>query len=907
MARKASTKGKKIRGKVAAGGKSTGSNTSFFKSFNMDQVSKWVERVTLVLMLTTVALLLFVGPFYRGLFFTRELLFAQAVIFGLLIFWGCFRHFRKDDRLIGNPLDLCLAVLLLAYAVSFFVAVNKREALEELLKIAAYIVIYLVVADICRHWFAKVRNINQDQEDTGGRPEAPPGVNLMLHLTMAAAMVVTIASLGVASGNWDFIGAYAGNRIASPMGYANTAAAYLMAAYFLTLGLAPLAAKWLKVLYIAPATLMLMTTILTFSRGAWLLLLPLALLLVLAAAPGEKLRSFFYLLVTFVVAIPAALMVDPIFRSTEPGRAWLVIITAVIVAMIMGALVELYLGQSRKLRFVMAGAGVVVAVTVIIIIVVIPVLAPLHLERSAEEPAQVQSIEQVIENIEAGETYKLLLEVNAEQDLLPGAEQPEYVWGISVLGGVPGYRNVTLIDHQGGVTDGWEEKTFIFQTSEEMTRLEVHFYNQYPGTSAAARSVILSTGEQEQTLRFTLNRILPQRFYDRIFSFNLNQNVDRRFDYFRDALKIIRDYPILGTGGGGWAALYQGYQEQAYFSKEVHNHYLQVWIEAGIFGFLAFLGIWISFAVIFIRNCIKAKASPRVWQLWTASFMPVAALGAHSVIDWNFSMAAVGIFLFALLGTGRSMDNIHWFQRLQKKNSDSGSSGLLVGITGVVVGLFLLVYTLILNSGYYCTWRSQVFIEQGNLKQAVIEMEKAVRRDPLRAENYHNLNVIYNEQARISQMPGDMQTIISLAQRAYELEPLNPRYIYRYGELFLTYVDVEMGLGYIDQMINLRPFAVTTYLQSGWARLRLAEYYMSEGNPREAESYLTEILDIEIVMQERYGDNYPLAYVLGRTHYLLQDFKKAEQYFEIVQDGDTYYEEAQQNLLQIRGEDGTMN
>ena len=75
----------------------------------------------------------------------------------------------------------------------------------------------------------------------------------------------------------------------------------------------------------------------------------------------------------------------------------------------------------------------------------------------------------------------------------------------------------------------------------------------------------------------------------------------------------------------------------------------------------------------------------------------------------------------------------------------------------------------------------------------------------------------------------------------------------------------------------------------------------------EAESYLAEILDIEAVMQERYGDTYPLAYVFGRTYYLLRDFRRAEQYFEIVQDGDTYYEEAQQHLIQIRGEDGTMD
>jgi hypothetical protein len=266
-------------------------------------------KMLLLVLLGGLTLLLLIGPFYRGLFFTEDLLYAQAAIFALFILWGVYRILTREKELLKSPLDLCLILLFLAYVISYFVAVHKRVALEEILKIASYLAVYLVAIEVC-HNIKFGKRAEDRKEKTDDQPEQlPPGLGLMLHILMAVATIITFASLGVAAGHWDFIGAYhdAGLRIASPMGYANTAAAYFMAAYLLTVALAPLAHKWwLRTLYLAPATLIFTATILTFSRGAWLLLAPLMILLILAAAPGQRLRSFLYLVATAVPALPAA-------------------------------------------------------------------------------------------------------------------------------------------------------------------------------------------------------------------------------------------------------------------------------------------------------------------------------------------------------------------------------------------------------------------------------------------------------------------------------------------------------------------------------------------------------------------------------------------------------------------------
>jgi len=911
MSPKASDKGKKK--KQSKQKNATSKKGKLVSTEKLQSINYWLEKIIPFVLLASLAVLLFIGPFQRGLFFPRELLIAKTLIFGLLIVWGYFRLIKKDSRIIETPLDICLLVLLLAYCISFFSAVHTRDALEEVLKVAAYVVVYLMALDICRYMsippFKAKQEEGQNPSSLGGNitkdgittESIPPGITLLLHLVLAAAVVVTIASLGVPAGHWEFPGAYASARIASPMGYANTAAAYFMAAYFLALGLAPLAKKYWNTLYLGPAALMLFAIILTFSRGAWLMLVPLSLLLIIIAAPGERLRSLLYLMATALAAVPTALMADPIYRSDTPEQAWLLVAVALVVSVVLGLLAELYLGQSRKVRIGVAGGAGAAVFTALFIIFIMPALGPVELERDLEEEAESQTVEQVLRGTRPDQEYSISLEVNAEINSRV-EEEPDYAWRLRVLGGLPGYRDEEIYDYRGSATDGWEEKEFSFNTKEEMDRLDIRIYNRYPGTSVTVRNVTLYTEEDSRSLRFALNRMLPDRFYDRLYSYSIDRNLNARVEFMEDAVQIIGDYPVLGTGGGGWNALYRSYQERPYNTTEVHNHFLQVWIEAGLIGFLAFLGIWISAVVAFIRNCVKIKVSSRVWQFWTASFLPIAALGAHSVIDWNFSMAAVGIFLFVLLGANRSLDRAAWFRKEKKNRKATNSSGKITGIGGMVIGLALFIFSIMLLDGLYSTWRSQELVERNNLKQAKAEMRDAINSDPFRTDNYYNLSVLIEDRARSAGVQADMEEVISLARQAYELEPYNPRYVSHYGNLLLHNVDVNDGLEMLDRVIYLRPHSESSYRQAISARLQLADFYLGEGERAEAERHLEEIREIEAKAEEYLEDVRPLAFQLGQAYFLLRDYSAAEEYFKAIGEDDDFYEEAQKHLEIIEDE-----
>lgn len=80
-----------------------------------------------------------------------------------------------------------------------------------------------------------------------------------------------------------------------------------------------------------------------------------------------------------------------------------------------------------------------------------------------------------------------------------------------------------------------------------------------------------------------VRELLPETLQKRVESINLQQtSVLERGTFYRDAMKVVRDYPLFGAGGGAWAALYEKYQNNPYTSRQAHNYFLQSLAEVGI-------------------------------------------------------------------------------------------------------------------------------------------------------------------------------------------------------------------------------------------------------------------------------------------------------------------------------------
>ena len=735
-------------------------------------------------------------------------------------------------------------------------------------------------------------------------------MSFILHILLAAGTAVALGGLGTAAGTWELHGAYVGGRIHTSLQYPNTAAAYLTAVYFIALGLVTRVKRWyLRPVYLAPAVVIFITFIFTYSRGAWLLMPLLAVLFVLVVGRGERLRLVFYLSLSGLVTLLLVSRLDSALRGDNPALVWKYVFLAVLLILAGGLLAELFLSLRCKLQAAVAGV-VALVIVVVGLQVVLPALGrPLHLARKPDEPPGHQYLEQRVGKISPGEKYMLALEVAATQEA-PGGDEaekkaPEYAWRLLILAYDREEERTTLLDHREGPTQGWEQREFELQPGEHTRRMEVRLYNYYPGTAVSARNVSLRDSRGERLLTFALNRMLPDRIYSRMFAISAgDKSVEGRLTFYRDALKIIRDYPLLGAGGGGWEALYFGYQEQRYHTTEVHNHFLQVWVEAGTPGFLAFVGIWVFFILSFWRRCFgRGGASTAEKHYWSTVCVPAVALGVHSAIDFNLSLGAVSIFLFALLGAGRSLD---WDEGegfvaslasgWRRKASSLSGLPSAVSAVGILAGIFMLTLSVSLWNGYRYGVEAEQRAGENRLPEAVELYDKAISYDPYQASYYAALGRIYenlaNTEGNSDLAPRLQEMALDLTRRAQELEPFNPRYSLEYGAMLLRSGSIDAGLHCLERVIELSPQNPVFFVQVARGRLAAAEHYLALEDASQAGEQLREVLRLEERMSKLQGSAAPLNFYLGKAAYLLEDYARAASYLAEVGEKDENYEES---------------
>ncbi|MEK4004602.1 O-antigen ligase family protein [Paenibacillus sp. FSL H3-0333] len=143
--------------------------------------------------------------------------------------------------------------------------------------------------------------------------------------------------------------------------------------------------------------------------------------------------------------------------------------------------------------------------------------------------------------------------------------------------------------------------------------------------------------------------ILPENIGTRLENINFRQHsVLERFTFYEDAMKVVKDYPVLGAGGGGWATLYEHYQNNPYLSRQVHNFFLQYLIEVGIVGFLVFMGFILFIFYKFSRQYLRRETD----DYSNGFFYLIIALSilVHSLLDFNLSFAFMGMLVFLALG-----------------------------------------------------------------------------------------------------------------------------------------------------------------------------------------------------------------------------------------------------------------
>ena len=121
---------------------------------------------------------------------------------------------------------------------------------------------------------------------------------------------------------------------------------------------------------------------------------------------------------------------------------------------------------------------------------------------------------------------------------------------------------------------------------------------------------------------------------------------------WQTTLKLIKRFPLTGTGLGTYELAYPPYKPQklgATIMDHAHNDYLEFLSEAGLIGFIPWLAFFLLFLISSVRALLKRR-NPYSIFLGASGLAAIMALLVHSLADFNLQIPANAMLLFLLMG-----------------------------------------------------------------------------------------------------------------------------------------------------------------------------------------------------------------------------------------------------------------
>lgn len=398
------------------------------------------------------------------------------------------------------------------------------------------------------------------------------------------------------------------------------------------------------------------------------------------------------------------------------------------------------------------------------------------------------------------------------------------------------------------------------------------------------------------------------------------ENFRNRLEFSRDALRIVRDYPLVGVGGGGWNALYHKYQSSLYWTTETHNHFFQTWVEAGTIGFLALLSLWAGFTALTVRYLRRREGGGLRISI-AGAFTGMLALGLHSAFDFDLSLPALSFLLFALFGAVRgaaagaleapfeekaaaaaggpaggdgtaptgSGSGLKGLLRRLQRLSPQGTAGPPWLIGAAVVGLAAGLALIIPARNFYAAGTVGAVGARALLNKDLETAERcyaeAHRLDPFTASYAADLAQIYAAQSLAGDDAIKHYRAIDLARKAARAEPYNARVRAVLVNVYLQLGEPLLAAREAEGLLEANPMLASSYELVVAARLEAARYYLRYGKGDLARPLLRPVDDLVEEMENKGIEVTPrfrlyqgaLAAVAGRQEEALAHLEEAAQ------------------------------
>lgn len=177
--------------------------------------------------------------------------------------------------------------------------------------------------------------------------------------------------------------------------------------------------------------------------------------------------------------------------------------------------------------------------------------------------------------------------------------------------------------------------------------------------------------------------LLPGFIANRLQGLRANENAIQRGAFFRDGMKIFRDYPVLGAGLGSFESLLFGYQEFYYETKYVHNHYIQVLLDSGIIGLVLYLSLLLLTVAALWRGRKEDAPYRSLHPALCAAFVMVIL---HSSMEVVMSTSLYLPFACTVLG----LSTVCYAPVFDRKGADKAAAAI-PGLTALVYAVLIVL------------------------------------------------------------------------------------------------------------------------------------------------------------------------------------------------------------------------
>ncbi|NLY46415.1 MAG: hypothetical protein GX053_10595 [Tissierella sp.] len=763
------------------------------------------------IMLYFLFLLLIILPqYFKGGYFESAYLPFILGISILMIFNVWNRYKGIKESLVKDETDLLLLGLVLIYSLTFFYGINKRGSIIEFIKNTSYLSVFFIARDL--HKDNSIRNKTID-------------------LIILSGIILSIIGVGTMIGTWEYNASYNGGRLSSTFQYPNTLAVYVAAMYFLTMGQALIEANPKKIgLYGGGMFVFFSTLIFTYSRGMWVLFPILLLGFFTILASNKKVELFFYSLGNITIAVPVSFLLMKYVESGSPTTLWGLYIGGIVLS----ALILFVLGNATKLLNKISWKTVIVMVLIIavgavgVLLLAIRAGEPLIYENQTDERV-VSQLSRTIKNVFPNTDYELNIKGSATLE-----EEGTFAGSILVYS-VDEQIQYTSLGTYNIEENGEFDLNIPITTVEDTNAIVIRFRNENPNTSVVFNeSAIKDVMTEEIEVILLKYRYIPESVVSRISGIGTADNsFQARVIFSKDALKLVSNRLLFGLGGQGWATAYRSVQSYPYWSNQVHNHYLQQFVEVGLVGVLLFIG----FLLTLIYKYFLYKKNEE--DIDNRTFVDTLVIGigtvlAHAAMDFDLSYVGLMSILWTLLGILHSIvsipkDELKIFKLNISKRHLKKMSILAAILITITLGLSSSLYGASFMSGKAVKEQSM-----GNTDEMEKAMEKAVSLDPYNKIYRADLMDIYffQYEAKLDESYGydaKVQADILLKQGKYD-----PLIHIEMAQAYFKFGLVEEALNLINKSNEMQPLITDSYIQNIDSHLSAFDYYFNQDDLQKA-------------------------------------------------------------------------